>query len=303
MDSLFDSFKSNYTKNSYRIICTVGPTEKETFFYIQEIGYLKVVKPYNTIRDNLDSFLFVVVLSGKGELIYGNRTYVLNAGSCFLIDCLKPHSYKSSVNEPWELLWLHFNGPTARNYYEYFANTFINVIQPEMIDPFENYLRQLIELNTRHDAFTEVRSSNIITEILTLLMTFKKSDIIYTAQLVRKLAEVRRYINRNYTQDIYLETICNQFSISKFHLTKEFKKAYGITIAKYIMQKRIGNAKWLLKYSDKSLEDVSLACGFYDTCYFNKQFKAIEGITPFKFRKSWMKKDLENPDTDETLEL
>ena len=57
------------------------------------------------------------------------------------------------------------------------------------------------------------------------------------------------------------------------------------------MQKRIGNAKWLLKYSDKSLEDVSLACDFYDTCYFNKQFKAIEGITPFKFRKSFYFED------------
>ena len=30
-------------------------------------------------------------------------------------------------------------------------------------------------------------------------------------------AEIRRYINRNYTTDIYLETICEKFNISKFH--------------------------------------------------------------------------------------
>ena len=53
MDSLFDSFKSNYTKDSYRIMSTVSASVKETFFYVQEIGYLDVIKPYNTIRDNL----------------------------------------------------------------------------------------------------------------------------------------------------------------------------------------------------------------------------------------------------------
>ena len=88
MDSLFDSFKSNYTKDSYRIMCTVSAAVKETFFYVQEIGYLDVIKPYNTIRDNLDSFLFVIVLDGKGELVYNNRTYTLTKGCCFLIDCL-----------------------------------------------------------------------------------------------------------------------------------------------------------------------------------------------------------------------
>ena len=80
MDSIFDSFKSNYTNDSYRILCTVSSSIKETFFYVQEVGYLSVIKPYNTIRDNLDSFLFVIVLDGKGELIYNNRTYNLTKG-------------------------------------------------------------------------------------------------------------------------------------------------------------------------------------------------------------------------------
>ena len=293
MDSLFDSFKSNYSADSYRIICTVGAAEKNAFFYVQEVGYLKIVKPYSTNRDNLDSFLFVIVLSGKGELNYNGRNFALSAGNCFLIDCLKPHTYKSSASEPWELLWLHFNGPTARLHYEYFANTFINVIRPETIAPFDDLMRQLIEINTRHDIFTEIKSSKIIVEILTMMMTFKKLETDYTAQIVRKLAEVRRYINRNYVNDIYLETLCDEFSISKFHLTKEFKKAYGITIAKYVMQKRISNAKWLLRFSDKTLEEISNACGFYDTCYFNKQFKAIEGTTPFKYRKAWLDKETE----------
>ena len=75
MDSLFDSFKSNYTSDSYRIMCTVSSSVKETFFYVQEIGYLSVIKPYNTIRDILDSFLFVFIFAGRGALVYNIRTY------------------------------------------------------------------------------------------------------------------------------------------------------------------------------------------------------------------------------------
>ena len=75
--------------------------------------------------------------------------------------------------------------------------------------------------------------------------------------------------------------------MSKFYLTKEFKKAYGVTISKYIISRRINYAKRLLRFTEKPIDEISEICGFYDTSYFNKQFKASEDITPFKYRKTW----------------
>lgn len=75
--------------------------------------------------------------------------------------------------------------------------------------------------------------------------------------------------------------------MSKFYLTKEFKKAYGVTISKYVISRRIKYAKELLRFTDKPIDKISEICGFYDTSYFNKQFKTAEDITPFKYRKTW----------------
>ncbi len=275
------------TDNSIRLICTTSPTAKSTFFYVQEVGYMKLTKQYHTNRENLDSLLFVLVLNGKGTLKYKERQFNVSAGCCFFIDCLNPHIYESDPNDPWELLWVHFNGPTARGYYNYFEETYINVIKPSNIYPFEDILRRIIDVNQKADAYTEIKTSQLITDLLTLTLTFKKADVDYTIKASKSLSEVKQYLDQNFTNEIYLENLCDTFCMSKFYLTKEFKKAYGVTISKYIISRRINYAKRLLRFTEKPIDEISEICGFYDTSYFNKQFKASEDITPFKYRKTW----------------
>lgn len=275
------------TKDSVRLICTTSNVAKNTFFYVQEVGYMKVTQSANTNRENLDSMLYVVVLKGKGTLTYKEHQFNVSSGCCFFIDCLHTHSYESDPSDPWELLWIHFNGPTARSYYKYFEETFVNVIKPSNIYPFEETIRRILDLNKNNDAYTEVRTSQLIMDLLTLTLTFKRNDMDCTVRAVKSLSEVKEYLDKNFTSEIYLETLCDQFCMSKFYLTKEFKKAYGVTISKYIISCRINYAKRLLRFTDKPIDEISEVCGFYDTSYFNKQFKASEDITPFKYRKTW----------------
>lgn len=277
----------NVSQDSIRLICTTSPLAKSTFFYIQEAGYIKVTNEYHTNRENLDSLLFVLVLKGKGTLTYKERQFNVSEGCCFFIDCLNTHLYESSTDDPWELLWIHFNGPTARGYYKCFEETYINVIKPSNIYPFEEIIRRIIDINQKPDAYTEIKTSQLITDLLTLTLTFKKTDIDYTVKASKSLSEVKDYLDSNFTNEIYLESLCELFCMSKFYLTKEFKKAYGVTISKYIISYRINYAKRLLRFTDKPIDEISETCGFYDTSYFNKQFKASEDITPFKYRKTW----------------
>jgi AraC-like DNA-binding protein len=275
------------SEDSERVICTTSATAKNTFFYVQEVGHAKFTKLYNTSRENLDSLLFVLVLKGKGTLNYKGRTFNVQKDCCLFIDCLETHSYESDGNDPWEILWIHFNGPSARGYYKLFEETFINVIKLGTPNRFEEILRRIIDINRKPDAYTEIFTSQLITELLTLTMTFKRSDIDYTIRASKSLSEVKEYLDNNFTEEIYLENLCDTFCMSKFYLTKEFKKAYGVTISKYIISCRINYAKRLLRFTDKSIDEISEVCGFYDTSYFNKQFKASEDITPFKYRKTW----------------
>ena len=70
-------------------------------------------------------------------------------------------------------------------------------------------------------------------------------------------------------------------------MSREFKKAYGITIANYIIAKRITYAKELLRFTSMQIEEIGQTCGIEDNSYFNKVFRKLEGMTASDYKKKW----------------
>ena len=68
-DSFFEKYKTSEVTNTRRVINTPSAFTREHFFYIQEAGYLKSLKPHMSRRSGLQSYLFLIVLSGSGEVL------------------------------------------------------------------------------------------------------------------------------------------------------------------------------------------------------------------------------------------
>lgn len=292
MRTYFETFPESYDPESIRIINTPDPVSKSTFFYVQEVGYLKIRIAHITRRQNLDSFLFVVVLSGSGTLEYKGKGTKLTAGDCFWIDCMNPHSYQSSKDNPWELLWVHFNGSTTAKYYEYFS-TMQNFAWSSFGNTrFENLLREILELFKKKGVCTEILASELLMKLLTeILVSVTKEGIpAYSEDPGSKLYAIREYIDVHFLEKLSLNTLGEEFFISKFHLSREFKKTFGMNITDYIQLQRITYAKRILRFSDKSLDEIATMCQINDASHFIKQFKMSEGMTPREFRRKWREK-------------
>lgn len=274
-------------KLSKRIISTPGPAAKQTFFYMQETGCLKIEDAAATQRQNLDSFLFVAVTEGRGQLSIGNETFTVSKGECFFIDCRTSHFYKSSKNEPWELLWVHFNGSTSKQYYEYFLSQSKNAFRPPSFDRIVSAITEIINVNEFKNPNAEILTSKLIVELLTLALTVNTDNKRYDSALKHKLAAVHNYIDEHFNEDLSLEQLAAEFYISKFYLTREYKKIYGKTIFQHIINSRINYGKKLLRFSDRSVEEIAHMCGFNDQSYFARQFKKAENLTCFAYRKMW----------------
>jgi AraC-like DNA-binding protein/mannose-6-phosphate isomerase-like protein (cupin superfamily) len=274
-------------KSSKRIICTPGPAAKNAFFYVQETGYIKTDGAALTQRQDLESFLIVAVISGHGELTIGSDTFHLSKGDCFFIDCRVSHFYKSSSIDPWELLWVHFNGSTSQQYYEYFLSQSRNVFHPPFFDKVISAITEIINVNETKNQNAEVLNSKLIVELLTLALTVNNSDEQYDSALRQKLAAVHNYIDDHFNEYLSLEKLSSEFYISKFYLTREYKKIYGMTIFQHIITCRINYGKKLLRFSDKSVDEIAHLCGFNDQSYFARQFKSAENLTCFAYRKMW----------------
>ena len=270
-----------------RIMKTPSATARRAFFYIQECGHLKAGGSQHTGRQNLQSFQFTVVLAGKGTLNYNGQNYHLESGDCFFIDCRTPHSYQSDGAEPWELNWVHFNGCTTEEYYKLFSAQLPPVFHPVSTTKFVSTLQELMRLNAETYADTEVLTSGMLANLLTMLLTVNSISEETDTALQAKLKTVLAYIDANFTTEVSLDDLSRRFYISKYYLTREFKRAYGETIFQHIIGLRINYAKRLLRFTDKPVEEISELCGFNDQSYFSKQFKKAENVTCLAFRRRW----------------
>jgi AraC-like DNA-binding protein len=293
--SYFEKYKTSEVTNTRRVICTPSAFARQHFFYLQEAGYLKNTRPHLSRRKGLDSYLFLIVLSGEGHVSYTlsgtsgesvAQTHPAVPGDCFYLDCTREYSHISSEANPWELLWIHFNGSQAAAYYDYFAERSSWHLHPLHLSELIAAIDTILALNETRSENTEILTSQQIVNIFTILSTeqLRETD---DSRLKEKLKNIVSYLDGHYTEDISLDRLSQMFFISKYYLSREFKKEYGMTVIQYILSKKITCAKELLRYSNSSIEEIATLSGIGDPSYFNKVFRKLEGCTASEYRKKW----------------
>ena len=90
--------------------------------------------------------------------------------------------------------------------------------------------------------------------------------------------QLKDYIDAGQGYSATLEDFENLFSYSKFHLEREFKKNYGMSIISYRNKKRMEKAEELLRTKTVSL--VAETLGFSSIYVFSRAFKQHFGVSP-----------------------
>lgn len=288
MKNYFDQFPPSYLEGSKRLLHTPSTVAKEGFFYVQETGYLKLKESPQSKPKQFDSYLIAYVLSGEGTLEYQNERYHLSENSYLFINCQSTYKLQSCATNPWELLWVHFHGATSSTYYAHYASQYAPVFKNAQSHAIQETLHTLLKYNEDQDLYTEVHSSKLIMDLLTLLLLAnnQKRDTL-NSELIDKLKSVKTYLDNHFTEKIVLDYLAQHFFISKYHLCHAFKEYYGMTINQYIMSLRLSMVKRLLRFSESPIHEISQMCGFYDSSYLNRCFKATEGISLNNYRKKW----------------
>lgn len=94
------------------------------------------------------------------------------------------------------------------------------------------------------------------------------------------------YINEHFGENISLQDVADNISISKNYLCDLFKKEIGVTFINYVTNLRIEKAKEYLANTDMKMYEVSYAVGYNDYAYFSQIFKKHTGITLSAYRKT-----------------
>lgn len=280
-------FQGEFVRSS-RILHTPSEFARTNLFYLQEIGSLQAIKPHISRRQNLMSYLFFYITSGSGILNYDEKEYSISAGDCVFIDCQTPYFHQSS-EDLWSLNWIHFYGPVIHSIYlKYVERGGQPVFHPDSLSALDGYWTQLYHLASSSDHIKDMKINESIFSVLTLIMGESwNPDARPLTSKQRSLIEVKEYMDTHYMEKITLDRLSEGFLINKYYLERIFKEQFGSSVINYLLNVRITHAKQLLRFTDKSVEQVGLECGITPLYYFSRLFRQTEGISPSEYRMRW----------------
>ena len=99
-----------------------------------------------------------------------------------------------------------------------------------------------------------------------------------------RIQRVLILIGNNLHKKVSLNNLAQYVNLSPWHLHRLFKAETGIPLAKYIKQLRMKRAARLLEDTFLSLKEIMQEVGVYDESHFIRDFSAIYGLTPIRYR-------------------
>ncbi len=140
----------------------------------------------------------------------------------------------------------------------------------ECISRIEKYIKESEKFNR-----TIVKCS--IIELLHIINTIKSKNVKIKSN--NNIHEIINYINSNISNEIRLDDIANHLFMSKYHLCRIFKEHTGLTINKYITNKRIKLVQNL--YAEGySLSTACIKSGYASYSSFYKAYISETGKSP-----------------------
>ena len=259
-------------------------------FYVHSIGHFYAKSDYLTEREGLDNYLLFYTISGSGYIKTQNLQLSATSGSMFIIYCGDYQCYGSQPGENWEFKFIHFNGTSAKEYFDLLYNDGIRIINIDDFNKMELLINNSKQLIADEENNIDIKMSYYITAILTEMILAKNSPINNKRYLQHKneIDRAIKFMQENYHQDIKIEDIAQNSYMSKYYFLRIFKSIMGVTPYEYLINYRINSSKKLLVETELSVFDISLKVGFFDCNNFIRSFKKIVGTTPLGFKKTFI---------------
>jgi AraC-like DNA-binding protein len=95
--------------------------------------------------------------------------------------------------------------------------------------------------------------------------------------------QVLRYVETNYVQGSFAE-ISQRLHYDPSWLSREIKRETGKTYTRLVQEKRLAQAAFLLKNTDRNVADIAIAVGYENVSYFHRLFAKYYGRSPRNYR-------------------
>jgi AraC family transcriptional regulator len=100
-----------------------------------------------------------------------------------------------------------------------------------------------------------------------------------------QLRRVVEYMNTHLQEELSLIELAEVAGLSLHHFGKAFKMATGMSPHRYVIEKRVGRARELLRDPLLSIAAIATVVGFASQSHLTVNFRQLTGLTPARFRR------------------
>jgi AraC family transcriptional regulator len=101
----------------------------------------------------------------------------------------------------------------------------------------------------------------------------------------RALRRVRDFVGDNLSRDIGLAEMAGVANLSRYHFSRQFKCATGLSPHQYVIGRRVERARELLQKTDLAVGDVASAVGFSHQSHLARYVRRRFGVAPSALRR------------------
>lgn len=241
-----------------------------------------------------DSDFYIKRPDGSGD----NLLLVFKTDAFILLDNTKIHvgpdsaivysknypQFYGSCAESYENHFVHFECNETDIFFETIGMKFNRPICVPDISAAENVLKML-----SLESMSENENSSECINLLLRLLIAKISDSgekALKSAHSEKLRSLRAEIYSTPAGKFTVSELAECLSLSPSHFQTVYKEEFGVSCYEDVLRAKINSAKYYLKNTSLSVNEISELCGYENNVHFIRQFKQRTGVTALEYRNN-----------------
>lgn len=243
-----------------------------------------------------DSLEILYVRSGTGVYIIEETRYAIKAGDIIICNSGRLHDEDPSCSQDLNTLCIsvsdvHVIGLPQNHLIDaQYSPIFPAGESAEIVGSLMTMIHSMLA----SDPSGSVETCQHLTVALLckLLLVIRKhcaiaGDTVHTRTDII-VEQVKSYINTHFDEPFTLQDISDSIHVSPYHLSHVFKAQTGYSPMQYTLRRRLGEAQSLLISTGLTMTEISVMVGFGNPCHFNTMFSKYIGMSPSKYRSSYV---------------
>lgn len=244
-----------------------------------------------------DDIELMLILSGKMLYNVNGETVTLNTGDGILVNSMQLHYGFSNEKTECDFICLLFH-PMLLCTVKSFENKYVepilhsNVAYVHLSPTVEwqckilNHIKEIYDCKNTFEA--PIRSQGCICLLWSYFIANTEKEMNQKDSLDTRLSILKAmidYIHRHYFEKITLYDIAKAGNVSKRTCGNIFVRYLRKTPMTFLIDYRLRKATELLRGTDKTILEISLAVGFSGASFFSETFKKSFALSPTEYRK------------------